>query len=439
MSAPVLTEARIIGLLLIWNMVVIMMYIYNVLRYIQLGRRLSLKMLTAGLGFIAYLLYEVLNSYAAGGQLENMSIIFRIGGLRATGLYLISARPAVIRSVPWILLVLMLTAAWQQVQIGIWRRLHISSASVKEGFDLLPVGCCYSYPSGLPKLVNQTMDRISKLLTGGSVADAEKFWQLLKSGKLSGTIDDGDYPILRLGDGSVFSFWRDEIRTEDGLFYELIAVDVTEEYRLTRELEEKQREAKIQNSRLKALIDTIEYVTMSRELLQIKTALHDNLGQRLLYARRYLLAPDSVDRTEMLKVWNDNLRHLQHEGPEDWQLPYYVIGKQAEKLGIDLTIEGKLPTEEHLLTVTDAAISAHIINVLRHAGGTRVLIRITETPGTYTMRFTNDGRPPKGEIREKGGLSNLRREVEAAGGTMAVKSSPYFELILTLPKQKETD
>ena len=67
MSAPVLTEARIIGLLLIWNMVVIMMYIYNVLRYIQLGRRLSLKMLTAGLGFIAYLLYEVLNSYAAGG------------------------------------------------------------------------------------------------------------------------------------------------------------------------------------------------------------------------------------------------------------------------------------------------------------------------------------------------------------------------------------
>ena len=141
----------------------------------------------------------------------------------------------------------------------------------------------------------------------------------------------------------------------------------------------------------------------------------------------------------MLKVWNDNLRHLQHEGPEDWQLPYYVIGKQAEKLGIDLTIEGKLPTEEHLMTVTDAAISAHIINVLRHAGGSRVLIRITETPGMYTMRFTNDGRPPEGEIREKGGLSNLRREVEAAGGTMAVKSSPYFELILTLPKQKETD
>ena len=440
MSTPVrafLTEPDYIGLLLLWSMLVAVMYFYNISRYVQFRRQFRILFLTAVLTCATVVLYELLNWYQAG--IPELFLVQYLPGAAGLMQTLYEARSRVLAASPWILLLLMLTATVEQIQIGMWKRIHISSASVKEAFDLLPLGCCYSLPNGLPKLVNHTMDRISRSLTGSPVEDAEGFWTSLQTGQLAGTIDSGDYPILQLEDGSVYSFWRDEIRTADGRYYELIAVDVTEEYRLTKELEQKQQEARVQNVRLKALIGTIEYVTMSRELLQIKTALHDNLGQSLLYARRYLLQPDSVDRNEMLKVWNDNLRHLQHEGPENWQLPYYVIGKQAEQLGVELTVYGKLPVEEHLLNVTDVAISTHVINVLRHTGGKHVWIRISEDKKEYTLRFTNDGRRPEGEIREQGGLANLRREVEALGGVMTVRSSPYFELILVLPKEKRTE
>ena len=49
------------------------------------------------------------------------------------------------------------------------------------------------------------------------------------------------------------------------------------------------------------------------------------------------------------------------------------------------------------------------------------------------MRFTNNGRPPAAPVKETGGLANLRRRIEAIGGTMTINSAPQFEMILHLP------
>jgi signal transduction histidine kinase len=44
--------------------------------------------------------------------------------------------------------------------------------------------------------------------------------------------------------------------------------------------------------------------------------------------------------------------------------------------------------------------------------------------------ITNNGKPPKGEIAESGGLLSLRLSVEEAGGTMTVQSQPEFKLTI---------
>jgi signal transduction histidine kinase len=46
--------------------------------------------------------------------------------------------------------------------------------------------------------------------------------------------------------------------------------------------------------------------------------------------------------------------------------------------------------------------------------------------------ITNNGKPPKGEIAESGGLLSLRRSAEEAGGTMTVQSQPEFKLTIQL-------
>ena len=52
-----------------------------------------------------------------------------------------------------------------------------------------------------------------------------------------------------------------------------------------------------------------------------------------------------------------------------------------------------------------------------------------------SITFTNDGDAPKGEIHETGGLGNLKRQVEALGGSLELSASPRFKMILTIPKK----
>ena len=112
-----------------------------------------------------------------------------------------------------------------------------------------------------------------------------------------------------------------------------------------------------------------------------------------------------------------------------------VIGREAALLGIDLRIQGELPQEGPLLAVTDLAIQTHVTNVLRHAKGSTAYVESVREDGLWRLVLTNDGEAPKGSIRETGGLSDLRREVEAAEGTLVIESEPRFRMTLELPER----
>ena len=53
---------------------------------------------------------------------------------------------------------------------------------------------------------------------------------------------------------------------------------------------------------------------------------------------------------------------------------------------------------------------------------------VREEKGCSWAELTNSGWPPDEPIRETGGLKDLRRIVERAGGSMTVKSAPRFLL-----------
>lgn len=398
------------ALMTLWVYIVLIMVTYNVIRYRQLRRSARRTAVEALWAVALLLLFQAMVDLCA------------------------DRFDWPLPSAPWLVLLLSLMtffAALQQVQLGRFQRTSLSAMSLKEAFDGLPSGLCYSLPTGLPRLVNHRMERLCRVITGGPLYDANVFWSAVRDADIAG----GAAPVVSLPGGSVFSFRRGTLDCGGVTYYELIATDVTEEYRLTRDLALQRAQAEQVNTRLKALIGSIEYVTMSRELLELKTALHDRLGQSLLMGRRWLAEPEAVDRGELLRLWRDNIGNLLHEGPEAWQSPYYVVGSQAKLLGIELALDGELPREEHLMPVIDTAISVHLTNVLRHAGGTKAAITVRETEDEYILTFTNDGRRPAGPIEERGGLRNLRDEAEALGGRMTVVSIPRFILTLTLPKE----
>jgi len=318
-------------------------------------------------------------------------------------------------------------------RIGEWSRTHISAMSVKEAFDRLPAGLCYYLPGGLIKLVNRTMDALCLEALGAPLMDPEGFRRVLESGSLPVSLRGGDTPMLRFGDGRVYSFAHRVLDTELGPVHELLAMDVSDDYALNRELEEKQARAKELNVRLKALLGSIEYLTMSRELMQLKTELHDALGQSLLLGKRFLLDPGSTDASAVRAAWLNNLNLLENSSPESWQEPYFLQKKQAEDLGVRLEIRGELPAESRLIPVMETALRVHTTNVLRHAGGSRATVECVREGEDWLITLSNDGMAPPGPVREGGGLGNLRSRVEALGGSMEIESTPVFRLKLRLP------
>ena len=74
------------------------------------------------------------------------------------------------------------------------------------------------------------------------------------------------------------------------------------------------------------------------------------------------------------------------------------------------------------------AVFECITNTARHADGDELYITVSGDGAFFTARIGNNGRPPKAEIVEGGGLSSLRRITEMAGGSMKTESFPRFLL-----------
>jgi len=311
------------------------------------------------------------------------------------------------------------------------RNRSLTLMSVKECMDELPVGICFYWDGGLTKLTNRRMNSIACKLTGSGIMDAEGFQKFVFSGK--------EAPVICSEDGAAYSFVHREDTLDGRTIHELLAFDVTQKYRLTEELREKQKKVQKINRRLKALNTSIRYIIMDRETLQIKIHIHDSFGKMLLMTRHFLADPEHTDTKEMRSLWRRNIALLKDEERESWQEPCFFSLIHADSLGIRIEMNGELPEDETLISVADTAITVHVTNVLRHAEGDTAFVSIEKTPDGYVMRFTNNGTPPCAPVKETGGLANLRRLTEKIGGTMTVSSSPRFEMILHLPEKAQAD
>lgn len=403
------------GWILVFATVILIVYMYCFIRMLDIGREKAYLIVTGLLLLLAFVLYQGMIMYQQGDR-ESMDI------------------PVVLIVLIYVFLFLFSILLLQN--FNRWQNENISGMSVREAFEKIPLGLLYYIPSGIPVMINKTMQSISHDIFGRSITDANLFWDHIISNKQEVVIRGENTAIVSLSDGRVYSFKRDIIDMDEAKVYEVTAIDISNEYRLSEELDEKQNRAKILNSRLKALMGTIEYVTMNRELLQLKIALHDNIGQSILLAKRYLYSPDSVDDGRMLEFWQDNIRHLVSDEPEEWELPYYVISKEADRLGIKLCILGALPEEQELIPVVDEAISVHIGNTLKHADSDEVTVSVTENDAEYVISLKNNDHRAVGEVTERGGLKNLRNEVERVGGSMEIITEPEFELRIRLPRRR---
>ena len=325
----------------------------------------------------------------------------------------------------------------------------LTKNSLKNGLDTLPGGLLFYWTGGVVKMVNSKMDEISHILFKEGIYNGNIFWDKIKEKALDRSLQkDKDVYMLRLNDGKVYSFKRNVCYFEDHELYEVTAYDVSREQLLNEELKIKRVKADEIKNRLRQLNDDIEQLTSEKEMLDTKRKVHDDLGKTLIMTRRYLETKDDELGKEIIKLWKLNTMLLKGEESEKDTFQYSGVVHDIRKSGLEVNIEGILPSDKNTKEVVIAALKTCATNTLRHGNGTEMYVDISDVKvktikslnekDYIKVEISNNGKVPEGEFTEGGGLTNLRKSVERINGLMNIEIADRFKVILKLPKLKET-
>ena len=309
---------------------------------------------------------------------------------------------------------------------------RVGTHSVKQALDTLGSGICYYRESGMVRLVNHRMNEISEALCGRQAMNGNRLFELFseKSREFNGAGER-----LFEFDNKVYQFDRNEITLKDEKLYELIVTDITEEYRRSKELEVKRKEAEKVAESFRDLAKQAQITAMEREILQARINLHDELGKISLLAKKYLESGSLGDLTEkdLVREWINTLEAIKRDAARDTEYDYDKARRTAQLLGVQLDAEEIFDDDKVKRSVVSQALVCALNNAVRHGKADRVWMSTQDGGGGKTLIvIDNNGLPAGPESIEKGGLKSLRKNVEALGGEMKVLWEKNAEIRIVL-------
>ena len=319
------------------------------------------------------------------------------------------------------------------------RDAHLSRNCVKQAMDLFPCAVCYFAPSGEVKLCNLQMHRLFHRLAQKELQNLDDLTQTL------GGCDDKSGVILLsdvrqtylFPDGTVWRYAQSEIVAKGVTYTEALFSDVTELYEKNLELHRQTAQLQTIAQEPKRLSDNVQTLAEERETLVVKSKLHDLMGSGLLAIRQILRQKTtSAENAAAVMQFRRAVGILQAENVRP-QYDAAAFIRDAALSGIRVEITGALPKEKRLLRLLLPMLREACVNAARHADATTLYVAALQTERAVTLRITNDGNPPAGEVVPRGGLAVFGRRIAAAGGRMEIRSQPAFMLTVTLPTETQ--
>ncbi|MBP5269261.1 MAG: ATP-binding protein [Ruminococcus sp.] len=317
---------------------------------------------------------------------------------------------------------------WLRQELNIIGRL--TPQSLEDGLNSMPDGVAFVSSKGVPLLVNSTMQRLFRESMGSPYFDIRDFEYSMQNQTLivgcSADIHGKGY-YLHLSDGSVWDIQKSLMMIDGRKVWELLAYDVTERYRKSLELEERNVHLEEVNRSIRNYTREMNAIIREEEVLAAKIRIHDDVGRALLALKSYLIR--GGDREDLIEMWQFTAGLLSGENtPDDSADPIGALKEAADAVGVKLILNGDIPRK--LRKLIAIAIHECLTNTVKHADGSELTVDITDEDGIVTVVFTNDGKPPEGEISESGGLKSLRSTVEQFRGEMEIASEPRFMLTI---------
>lgn len=311
----------------------------------------------------------------------------------------------------------------------------ITPMAVKEAASALPNGLCFYDETGRVLLLNERIDQECHDLMNVPLNDGIAFWNNLKNNEtaLKGNHNSGNSFIIEERDGRIICYTRFVHQFGKKRVFELIGVDITDQYKLKLELEEKNENLRKLGLRLRKYGETVSEVTREKEVLAAKVKVHAKLGSLILQTKKSLLSPNDFNRELLASNWMDiiNLAFTSEE-PKD---PWLEAEETASNVGVVLVYNGPRPPKGTIAEKIFAqAIFEGAINLARHSNGDKLFVDFKQDEKKNCLILTDNGSNANIALKEGGGLSSLRSLVENSGGEMVTNSQPRFTIRITLPR-----
>lgn len=313
------------------------------------------------------------------------------------------------------------------------KRRHFGFNVIKESFDQLPTATCFFDSTGGVVLCNRRMYELSQYLLHSSIQYLAEAEQALASPP------DGVVPIAHAENTYQFpdqTIWKFEKRIVTDRYKEtytqLTAADVTQLHQALTQFAIDNHKLAQDAEKLKELSKTVEAVAREKEALAAKSAMHDSLASCITVTKQFLAGDlDRISAEVVLREWEKSIafRDSVLEPAKD------SLYHAAKSSGVTIRITGKIPDGD-MSELIYTAMQVCLTNAVQYAKATELAACIPENDDNVTVMIRNNGKQPEQPVREGGGLTNLRRRIEAVGGTMRIQSLPEFILCIEIPKRK---
>ncbi len=307
---------------------------------------------------------------------------------------------------------------------------------VKEALDNLPGGVVFFDSNGVPILCNRIMYELSYTLLGRNLQYLGEFSEALLKDEWTENIKKED-EIYVFPDKNAWIFSQKKIKIGHEEYTEIIASRITELCDRLFELRTESERLEETINHLKRLSSNILAQTREEEILSMKMRVHDKMGRSLIAARKlYLGELNNESEDTIITTWKSAINLLKSNEETSKTDMIDEIRKACEGM-IEIVQHGEMPSDEEIAYLIVVAIRECTTNAIRYGHATVLTANISKDSHFVYADITNNGEVPKEPVKEGGGLSNLRKRIEARGGEMGISSEPQFKLSVMLPIQEE--
>lgn len=296
---------------------------------------------------------------------------------------------------------------------------NITTLSIKEALDLLPIGICFANKKNRIIFNNKTMMDILEYNGIESRIKVIDLWDEIK--KKDSIFDDLNTALLKCNNNTYMVV----LEKANDQTYQIKATNINAEYEIIDDIIKANKKLEEQESSLKDYIVKIEEIERQKSLLRIKGRIHDVFAQRLSIIHQYLDNEDikNISNEEIKKLLIDMTKDIKEENELSYDdvknniiSSYSLIGMKIEFVG---EFKESIKQNAILKIVREAAT-----NALRHGGATELVV----TNNGNEIIITNNGVEP-GIIKEGNGIKNMKFIAKENMLDFKIEYNPYRIII----------